>query len=70
MNYIANDLITIFVAPEYFNLCSYLLSEYTNTNKNVRSNKATMIYLLMGGASPFLESCIANLIKILTISLG
>ncbi|KAK4730839.1 hypothetical protein R3W88_023827 [Solanum pinnatisectum] len=32
----ANDLITIFVAPECF---------------NIRSNEATMKYLLMGGAS-------------------
>nr|YP_009660387.1 NADH dehydrogenase subunit 2 [Woodfordia fruticosa]YP_009660403.1 NADH dehydrogenase subunit 2 [Woodfordia fruticosa]QCS00280.1 NADH dehydrogenase subunit 2 [Woodfordia fruticosa]QCS00296.1 NADH dehydrogenase subunit 2 [Woodfordia fruticosa] len=45
----ANDLITIFVAPECFSLCSYLLSGYTN--KDVRSNEATMKYLLMGGAS-------------------
>nr|YP_009243168.1 NADH-plastoquinone oxidoreductase subunit 2 [Monsonia marlothii]AMQ99553.1 NADH-plastoquinone oxidoreductase subunit 2 [Monsonia marlothii] len=45
----ANDLITIFVAPESFSLCSYLLSGYTK--KDVRSNEATMKYLLMGGAS-------------------
>ena len=45
----ANDLITIFVAPECFCLCSYLLSGYTK--KDVRSNEATMKYLLMGGAS-------------------
>nr|YP_009570826.1 NADH-plastoquinone oxidoreductase subunit 2 [Limonium tenellum]YP_009570841.1 NADH-plastoquinone oxidoreductase subunit 2 [Limonium tenellum]YP_009722545.1 NADH-plastoquinone oxidoreductase subunit 2 [Limonium aureum]YP_009722561.1 NADH-plastoquinone oxidoreductase subunit 2 [Limonium aureum]YP_010241486.1 NdhB [Limonium bicolor]YP_010241502.1 NdhB [Limonium bicolor]YP_010997477.1 NADH-plastoquinone oxidoreductase subunit 2 [Limonium franchetii]YP_010997493.1 NADH-plastoquinone oxidoreduc len=45
----ANDLITIFVAPECFSLCSYLLSGYTN--KDVRSNEATTKYLLMGGAS-------------------
>nr|YP_010028753.1 NADH-plastoquinone oxidoreductase subunit 2 [Melampyrum roseum]YP_010028762.1 NADH-plastoquinone oxidoreductase subunit 2 [Melampyrum roseum]QOS49385.1 NADH-plastoquinone oxidoreductase subunit 2 [Melampyrum roseum]QOS49386.1 NADH-plastoquinone oxidoreductase subunit 2 [Melampyrum roseum] len=45
----ANDLITIFGAPECFNLCSYLLSGYTK--KDVRSNEATMKYLLMGGAS-------------------
>nr|QFQ44987.1 NADH-plastoquinone oxidoreductase subunit 2 [Phyllagathis calisaurea] len=45
----ANDLITIFVAPECFGLCSYLLSGYTK--KDVRSNEATMKYLLMGGAS-------------------
>nr|WRW11189.1 NADH dehydrogenase subunit B [Coelostegia griffithii]WRW11204.1 NADH dehydrogenase subunit B [Coelostegia griffithii] len=45
----ANDLITIFVAPECFNLCSYLLSGYTK--KDVRSNEATTKYLLMGGAS-------------------
>ncbi|XBH71870.1 hypothetical protein VPH35_099267 [Triticum aestivum] len=45
----ANDLITIFVAPECFTLCSYLLSGYTN--RDLRSNEATMKYLLMGGAS-------------------
>nr|YP_009422959.1 NADH dehydrogenase subunit 2 [Burmeistera oyacachensis]YP_009422980.1 NADH dehydrogenase subunit 2 [Burmeistera oyacachensis]YP_009423742.1 NADH dehydrogenase subunit 2 [Burmeistera borjensis]YP_009423763.1 NADH dehydrogenase subunit 2 [Burmeistera borjensis]AQS81300.1 NADH dehydrogenase subunit 2 [Burmeistera oyacachensis]AQS81321.1 NADH dehydrogenase subunit 2 [Burmeistera oyacachensis]AQS82083.1 NADH dehydrogenase subunit 2 [Burmeistera borjensis]AQS82104.1 NADH dehydrogenase subunit 2 len=45
----ANDLITIFVATECFSLCSYLLSGYTK--KDVRSNEATMKYLLMGGAS-------------------
>ncbi|GAV76610.1 LOW QUALITY PROTEIN: Oxidored_q1 domain-containing protein [Cephalotus follicularis] len=45
----ANDLITIFVAPECFSLCYYLLSGYTK--KAVRSNEATMKYLLMGGAS-------------------
>ncbi|KAI3472113.1 hypothetical protein Pfo_029483 [Paulownia fortunei] len=45
----ANDLITIFVAPECFSLCSYLLSGYTK--KDVRSNEATMKYLLMGGDS-------------------
>nr|YP_003933887.1 NADH-plastoquinone oxidoreductase subunit 2 [Erodium texanum]ADJ66285.1 NADH-plastoquinone oxidoreductase subunit 2 [Erodium texanum] len=45
----ANDLITIFVAAECFSLCSYLLSGYTK--KDVRSNEATMKYLLMGGAS-------------------
>nr|YP_009935409.1 NADH-plastoquinone oxidoreductase subunit 2 [Primula oreodoxa]YP_009935424.1 NADH-plastoquinone oxidoreductase subunit 2 [Primula oreodoxa]YP_010181683.1 NADH-plastoquinone oxidoreductase subunit 2 [Primula dumicola]YP_010181698.1 NADH-plastoquinone oxidoreductase subunit 2 [Primula dumicola]QNS25671.1 NADH-plastoquinone oxidoreductase subunit 2 [Primula oreodoxa]QNS25686.1 NADH-plastoquinone oxidoreductase subunit 2 [Primula oreodoxa]QVD43371.1 NADH-plastoquinone oxidoreductase subunit 2 len=45
----ANDLITIFVAPECFSLCSYLLSGYTK--KDVRSNEATMKYLLTGGAS-------------------
>ncbi|RZC59216.1 hypothetical protein C5167_006519 [Papaver somniferum] len=45
----ANDLITIFVAPECFSLCSYLLSGYTN--KDVRSNEATTKYLLMGGES-------------------
>ncbi|MFS7895907.1 NAD(P)H-quinone oxidoreductase subunit 2 B [Helianthus anomalus] len=38
----ANDLITIFVAPECFSLCSYLLSGYTK--KDVRSNEATMKY--------------------------
>nr|YP_010294544.1 NADH-plastoquinone oxidoreductase subunit 2 [Xyris indica]YP_010294558.1 NADH-plastoquinone oxidoreductase subunit 2 [Xyris indica]ULQ68366.1 NADH-plastoquinone oxidoreductase subunit 2 [Xyris indica]ULQ68380.1 NADH-plastoquinone oxidoreductase subunit 2 [Xyris indica]ULQ68446.1 NADH-plastoquinone oxidoreductase subunit 2 [Xyris indica]ULQ68460.1 NADH-plastoquinone oxidoreductase subunit 2 [Xyris indica]ULQ68683.1 NADH-plastoquinone oxidoreductase subunit 2 [Xyris indica] len=45
----ANDLITIFVAPECFSLCSYLLSGYTK--RDVRSNEATMKYLLMGGTS-------------------
>ncbi|KAL7204779.1 hypothetical protein ACSBR2_017815 [Camellia fascicularis] len=45
----ANNLITIFVAPKCFSLCSYLLSRYTK--KDVRSNEATMKYLLMGGAS-------------------
>lgn len=45
----ANDLITIFVALECFSLCSYLLSGYTK--KDVRSNEATMKYLLMSGAS-------------------
>nr|YP_009925726.1 NADH-plastoquinone oxidoreductase subunit 2 [Incarvillea compacta]QNH82818.1 NADH-plastoquinone oxidoreductase subunit 2 [Incarvillea compacta] len=48
----ANDFITIFVAPECFSLCSYLLSGYTK--KDVRSNEATMKYLLMGGASSIL----------------
>ncbi|VAH22531.1 unnamed protein product [Triticum turgidum subsp. durum] len=45
----ANNLITIFVAPECFSLCSYLLSGYTK--RDLRSNEATMKYLLMGGAS-------------------
>ncbi|KAJ8427061.1 hypothetical protein Cgig2_006738 [Carnegiea gigantea] len=45
----ANDLITIFVSLKCFSLCSYLLSGYTK--KDVRSNEATMKYLLMGGAS-------------------
>ncbi|KAK8963563.1 hypothetical protein KSP40_PGU000221 [Platanthera guangdongensis] len=45
----ANDLITIFVAPECFSLCSYLLSGYTK--RDIRSNEATMKYLLMGGSS-------------------
>lgn len=43
----ANDL--IFVAPECFSLCSYLLSGYTK--RDVRSNEATTKYLLMGGSS-------------------
>lgn len=47
----ANDLITIFGAAECFNLCSYLLSLSGYTKKDVRSNEATMKYLLMGGAS-------------------
>ncbi|CAN1863831.1 NAD(P)H-quinone oxidoreductase subunit 2 B, chloroplastic [Linum perenne] len=47
----ANDLITIFVALECFSLCSYLLSGYTK--KDVRSNEATMKYLLMGGGKLF-----------------
>ncbi|THU42483.1 hypothetical protein C4D60_Mb00t10800 [Musa balbisiana] len=34
---------------ECFSLCSYLLSGYTK--RDVRSNEATMKYLLMGGAS-------------------
>ncbi|RWR98151.1 NADPH-quinone oxidoreductase subunit 2 [Cinnamomum micranthum f. kanehirae] len=38
----ANDLITIFVAPESFSLCSYLLSGYTK--RDVRSNEATTKY--------------------------
>ena len=42
-----NNLITIFVSPECFSLCSYLLSGYTK--KDVQSNEATMKYLLMGG---------------------
>nr|YP_010287088.1 NADH-plastoquinone oxidoreductase subunit 2 [Hydrocharis chevalieri]YP_010287106.1 NADH-plastoquinone oxidoreductase subunit 2 [Hydrocharis chevalieri]UKT61102.1 NADH-plastoquinone oxidoreductase subunit 2 [Hydrocharis chevalieri]UKT61103.1 NADH-plastoquinone oxidoreductase subunit 2 [Hydrocharis chevalieri] len=45
----ANDSITIFVAPECFSLCSYLLSGYAK--RDVRSNEATTKYLLMGGAS-------------------
>jgi len=45
----ANDLITIFVAPKCFSLCSYLLSGYTK--KDVQSNEATTKYLLMGEAS-------------------
>ncbi|VAI38075.1 unnamed protein product [Triticum turgidum subsp. durum] len=43
----ANNLITIFVAPECFSLCSYLLSGYTK--RDLRSNEATMKYLLMAG---------------------
>ncbi|MBA0798110.1 hypothetical protein Gohar_008737 [Gossypium harknessii] len=44
-----NDLITIFVAPECFSLCSYQLSGYTK--KDLRSNKATTKYLLINGVS-------------------
>ncbi|KAL4294139.1 hypothetical protein AHAS_Ahas18G0198300 [Arachis hypogaea] len=47
--YDANDLITIFVTPECFSLCSYLLIGYTK--KDVWSNEAITKYLLMGGAS-------------------
>ncbi|KAI4962841.1 hypothetical protein ZWY2020_025266 [Hordeum vulgare] len=36
-------------SPECFSLCSYLLSGYTK--RDLRSNEATMKYLLMGGAS-------------------
>lgn len=45
----ANDLITIFVSLECSSLCSYLLCSYTK--KDVRSNEATMKYLLIGGLS-------------------
>ncbi|KAJ8444816.1 hypothetical protein Cgig2_034051 [Carnegiea gigantea] len=45
----ANNFITIFLALECFILCSYVLSRYTK--KDVWSNKATMKYLLIGGAS-------------------
>ncbi|MBA0854780.1 hypothetical protein Goshw_004856, partial [Gossypium schwendimanii] len=48
----ANDLITIFVAPECFSLCSYQLSGYTK--KDLRSNKATTKYLLINRASSFI----------------
>ncbi|THU43235.1 hypothetical protein C4D60_Mb00t08270 [Musa balbisiana] len=37
------------IVNECFSLCSYLLSGYTK--RDVRSNEATMKYLLMGGAS-------------------
>ena len=46
----ANDLITIFVSPECFNLCSYLLSGYTK--EDVPSNEATMKYNY-GWGKPF-----------------
>jgi NADH:ubiquinone oxidoreductase subunit 2 (subunit N) len=45
----ANDLRTIYVALECFNLCSYLLFEYTK--KNVQCNETTMKYLLMDRTS-------------------
>lgn len=45
----ANDLITIFVSLECLSLCSYLLCSYTK--KDIRSNEATMKYLLIGGLS-------------------
>nr|YP_009668454.1 NdhB [Heteroscyphus argutus]QCW59230.1 NdhB [Heteroscyphus argutus] len=45
----ANDLITIFVSLECLSLCSYLLCGYTK--KDIRSNEATMKYLLIGGLS-------------------
>ncbi|GFQ08315.1 NAD(P)H-quinone oxidoreductase subunit 2 a chloroplastic [Phtheirospermum japonicum] len=57
----ANDLITIFVAPECFSLCSYLLSGYTK--KDVRSNEATMKYLLMGGGEIELQEIVNGLIN-------
>lgn len=47
----ANNLITIFVSPYCFNLCSYLLFRYTK--KDVRSNEAITEYLLMGEASSY-----------------
>nr|YP_009667708.1 NdhB [Schistochila macrodonta]QCW58484.1 NdhB [Schistochila macrodonta] len=45
----ANDLISIFVSLECLSLCSYLLCSYTK--KDIRSNEATMKYLLIGGTS-------------------
>nr|YP_009490461.1 NADH-plastoquinone oxidoreductase subunit 2 [Cibotium barometz]YP_010878701.1 NADH-plastoquinone oxidoreductase subunit 2 [Cibotium cumingii]WHE38156.1 NADH-plastoquinone oxidoreductase subunit 2 [Cibotium sinoburmaense]AWH62763.1 NADH-plastoquinone oxidoreductase subunit 2 [Cibotium barometz]WHE37893.1 NADH-plastoquinone oxidoreductase subunit 2 [Cibotium barometz]WHE37981.1 NADH-plastoquinone oxidoreductase subunit 2 [Cibotium barometz]WHE38068.1 NADH-plastoquinone oxidoreductase subunit len=45
----ANDLVTIYVASECLSLSSYLLSGYAK--KDIRSNEATMKFLLMGGAS-------------------
>nr|YP_002364541.1 NADH-plastoquinone oxidoreductase subunit 2 [Lolium arundinaceum]YP_002364558.1 NADH-plastoquinone oxidoreductase subunit 2 [Lolium arundinaceum]ACJ70798.1 NADH-plastoquinone oxidoreductase subunit 2 [Lolium arundinaceum]ACJ70816.1 NADH-plastoquinone oxidoreductase subunit 2 [Lolium arundinaceum] len=49
----ANDLITIFVAPECFSLCSYFsyCLEYTKGEDLRVLMRATMKYLLMGGAS-------------------
>uniref|UniRef100_A0A251VK84 Putative NADH:quinone oxidoreductase/Mrp antiporter, membrane subunit n=1 Tax=Helianthus annuus TaxID=4232 RepID=A0A251VK84_HELAN len=48
----ANDLITIFVAPECFSLCSYLLSGYTK--EDVRSNEATMKIFTHGWGKLFI----------------
>nr|QUJ10064.1 NADH-plastoquinone oxidoreductase subunit 2 [Alsophila latebrosa] len=45
----ANDLVTIYVASECLSLSSYLLSGYAK--KDIRSNEATIKFLLMGGAS-------------------
>nr|YP_009502294.1 NADH-plastoquinone oxidoreductase subunit 2 [Alsophila podophylla]AWV63344.1 NADH-plastoquinone oxidoreductase subunit 2 [Alsophila podophylla] len=45
----ANDLVTIYVASECLSLSSYLLSGYAK--KDIRSNEATLKFLLMGGAS-------------------
>ena len=46
---ITEFLLFVLTAPECFSLCSYLLSGYTK--RDLRSNEATMKYLLMGGAS-------------------
>nr|YP_636480.1 subunit 2 of NADH-plastoquinone oxidoreductase [Zygnema circumcarinatum]Q32RP6.1 RecName: Full=NAD(P)H-quinone oxidoreductase subunit 2, chloroplastic; AltName: Full=NAD(P)H dehydrogenase, subunit 2; AltName: Full=NADH-plastoquinone oxidoreductase subunit 2 [Zygnema circumcarinatum]AAX45813.1 subunit 2 of NADH-plastoquinone oxidoreductase [Zygnema circumcarinatum] len=45
----ANNLVTVFVSLECLSLSSYLLVGYAK--KDVRSNEASMKYLLMGGAS-------------------
>nr|QKV47325.1 NADH-plastoquinone oxidoreductase subunit 2 [Nephrolepis cordifolia] len=45
----ANDLVTLYVALEFSSLSSCFLSGYTK--KDIRSNEATMKFLLMGGAS-------------------
>lgn len=45
----ANDLVTIYVALECLSLSSYLLFGYAK--KDIRSNEATLKFLLMGGAS-------------------
>lgn len=45
----ANDLVTIFVSLECLGLSSYLLAG--QAKKDVRSNEASLKYLLMGGAS-------------------
>lgn len=45
----ANNLVTVFVSLECLSLSCYLLVGYAK--KDVRSNEASMKYLLMGGAS-------------------
>jgi NAD(P)H-quinone oxidoreductase subunit 2 len=45
----ANDLVTIFVSLECLGLSSYLLAGLSK--KDIRSNEASLKYLLMGGAS-------------------
>jgi NAD(P)H-quinone oxidoreductase subunit 2 len=45
----ANDLVTIFVSLETLSLSSYLLAG--QTKKDIRSNEASLKYLLIGGAS-------------------
>lgn len=45
----ANDLVTLYVALEFSSLSSCFLSGHTK--KDVRSNEATMKFLLMGGGS-------------------
>jgi NAD(P)H-quinone oxidoreductase subunit 2 len=45
----ANDLVTLFVSLECLSLSSYLLAGYSK--KDIRSNEASMKYLLVGGAS-------------------
>lgn len=45
----ANDLVTIFVSLECLGLSSYLLAG--QAKKDIRSNEASLKYLLMGGAS-------------------
>uniref|UniRef100_K3Z2T9 NADH:quinone oxidoreductase/Mrp antiporter transmembrane domain-containing protein n=1 Tax=Setaria italica TaxID=4555 RepID=K3Z2T9_SETIT len=44
-----NGFLNLFHAHVTSSLCSYLLSGYTK--RDLRSNEATMKYLLMGGAS-------------------
>ena len=45
----ANDLVTIFVSLECLSLSSYLLAG--QAKRDIRSNEASLKYLLMGGAS-------------------